>query len=151
MEPSSLRITVSSSLDRRLRYEPLRRAVRAAWSQPSGGHIGIRLMSDSEIGDLNAQFRGMDTPTDVLTFPSVPNPAHHLGDIAISVDTAERQARERGLKPSEELQYLAIHGALHLCGLDDETEEQRAEMVREMARVAEKLGLRVVETWHSIH
>lgn len=113
-----------------------------------GAEVCILLTSDDQVQELNRDFRGIDEPTDVLTFPSgEPDP---LGDVAIAVAYAERQAKVRGVTLDQELGYLAIHGALHLAGFDDETEEDRARMVAEMNRAAVAAGLPPDEEWASL-
>jgi probable rRNA maturation factor len=148
--PSSRNITVLNQSERKLRTAHLRRAASLALARHglSDANVCVLLTDDQHIRELNARFRGMDEPTDVLTFPSgLPDP---LGDIAISVEYAQRQAEARGVSLSQELGYLAIHGALHLAGLDDEEEAQRAHMVREMNAVAVEVGLKPDEAWASI-
>ncbi len=108
----------------------------------------LLLTQDEEIQDLNRRFRSVDSPTDVLTFPSGEH--NFLGDVAISVSYAARQAAARGVTLDQELAFLAIHGALHLLGFDDETEPERAEMVDQMNRVAISLGLTPDLEWASI-
>lgn len=100
--------------------------------------------------ELNRKFRGVDESTDVLTFPAGDFPGAPLGDIAIAVPYAERQAKARGVSLSQELGYLAIHGALHLVGFDDESEEERARMVGGMNRVAVASGLKPDLQWSSL-
>ncbi len=89
------------------------------------------LTDDAGIRDLNRRWRGIDKPTDVLSWPqeamdgpgdapTVEDPV--LGDVAISVDTARRQATARGWMESEEAALLFVHGLLHLLGHEDETE-----------------------------
>lgn len=112
--------------------------------------VSVLLCDDAAIQELNRNFRRRDEPTDVLTFPSDGIPGAPLGDIAISVPYAERQARARGVSLNQEIGYLAIHGALHLLGYDDETDSARAEMVREMNRVAVAAGLKPDENWASL-
>lgn len=103
--------------------------------------VSIALVDDAAIHGLNKQYRGKDTPTDVLSFAmeqdvAVPGAPRLLGDVVISMDTALRQASgelaasvaQRSL--DEELCHLAIHGVLHLLGYDDATTEGFAEMVR---------------------
>ena len=106
------------------------------------------LADDSEVKDLNRQFRRIDEPTDVLTFPS-DNPML-LGDIAISVPYAERQAKSRRVSLKQEIGFLAIHGGLHLLGFDDESEDDRKVMVEEMNRAAIAAGLKPDLEWSSI-
>lgn len=93
--------------------------------------------------------RGVDEATDVLTFPSDPEWPGMVGQIAISLDFAERGARVRRVTLSEETAFLALHGALHLAGWDDESEEERDAMVAEMNRIALLAGLKPDENWAS--
>ena len=95
--------------------------------------IAVRLADDRALRELNRTFRGLDEPTDVLSFPldeeagtdAAPFPAapeaaaaRELGDIAISVERAAAQARRAGREVALELRHLALHGALHLLGHD---------------------------------
>lgn len=82
------------------------------------GKVGIELMivNDREIAKLNKSHRGIGAPTDVLSFPAPSLPANFLGSIVISVDTAGRQAKDAGIKLTDELKMLAGHGLLHLLG-----------------------------------
>ncbi|AIE83561.1 Metal-dependent hydrolase YbeY, involved in rRNA and/or ribosome maturation and assembly [Fimbriimonas ginsengisoli Gsoil 348] len=133
-----------------IRPELLQHAVGVTLQQHGldHGEVCLLLTTDDRIQELNRSFRGVDEPTDVLTFPSgEPDP---LGDVAISIPYAERQARARGVSLEQELGYLAIHGALHLAGFDDEDEQDRANMVREMNRAAVAAGLAPDEEWSSI-
>jgi len=116
--------------------------------QARSGEVSVLLADDSEVRDLNRQFRRMDEPTDVLTFPS-DNPML-LGDIAISVPYAERQANSRGVSLKQEIGFLAIHGGLHLLGFDDDSEDDRKVMVEEMNRAAIAAGLKPDLEWSSI-
>ena len=77
--------------------------------------ISVLFTDDSELRELNKNFRGKDKPTDVLSFPSE---GSYLGDLAISVQTARRQAKEFQVSLQEELIRLIIHGILHLHGYD---------------------------------
>ncbi|HEY7838172.1 MAG TPA: rRNA maturation RNase YbeY [Terriglobales bacterium] len=83
--------------------------------------VGVRLMDDAGIQRLNRDFRGHNTPTDVLSFPASPG-GGYLGDIAISRDTAARQARAQGHSLETEIKILLLHGVLHLLGHDHETD-----------------------------
>jgi probable rRNA maturation factor len=128
----------------------IRKGIEAVMSQHHGrrGVVSILLTEDLEMADLNERFRRIKEPTDVLTFPSeFPGV---LGDIAISVPYAERQAKARGVSLSQEIGYLAIHGGLHLLGFDDETEEDRVAMVEQMNRAAVAAGLKPDREWASI-
>ena len=99
----------------------------------------IAFVSDKTIRQLNRQFRGVDKATDVLSFPADDADESNLGDIAISVDTAGAQAKENGLKFDEEVAQLILHGLLHLCGYDHETDN--GEMDRLELRLRKKLGI----------
>jgi probable rRNA maturation factor len=96
------------------------------------------LTGDEELRLLNRRFRGKRRPTDVLSFPSG-RPGEGLGDIAVSLDHARRQAREFGHGVSDELRILMLHGALHLLGMDHESDS--GEMRRAEAAWRRKLGL----------
>lgn len=108
---------------------------------PREGSLVLCLVSDRKMRDYNARFRGRDTPTDVLSFPGDPeaDPAgeRHLGDIVISTESAARQARERHHSLPREMRILALHGYLHLLGLDHETDA--GEMLRLQRRLVRKL------------
>ena len=99
----------------------------------------IAFVSDKNIRQLNRQFRGIDKATDVLSFPSDEGDSTNLGDIAISVDTAAKQAKENGLTWDEEVAQLILHGLLHLSGYDHETD--KGEMNRLELRLRRKLGI----------
>jgi len=110
----------------------------------------VLICDDETIRDLNRRFRATDEATDVLTFPAGEFPGAPLGDIAISLPYAERQAHARGVSVSQEIGFLAIHGALHLLGFDDQTPDDRTGMVREMNKAARLARLRPDEDWASI-
>ncbi len=97
----------------------------------------IAFVSDQKIRALNKQFRGIDKTTDVLSFPS--DEPDQLGDVAISVATATRQAKENGLTLNEEIAQLILHGLLHLNGYDHETDN--GEMNRLELKLRKKLGI----------
>lgn len=99
----------------------------------------IAFVSDKTIRQLNRQFRGVDKPTDVLSFPADDADEGNLGDIAISVDTAAAQAKENGLTFDEEVAQLILHGLLHLSGYDHETDN--GEMNRLELKIRRRLGI----------
>jgi probable rRNA maturation factor len=103
----------------------------------SGSSTTIAFVSEKTIRQLNRQFRGVDKATDVLSFPA--EEQLNLGDIAISVDTAAKQAKENGLRFDEEVAQLILHGLLHLSGYDHETDN--GEMNRLELRIRRKLGI----------
>ena len=98
----------------------------------------IAFVSDKRIRKLNQQFRSVDKATDVLSFPA-DGPEPELGDIAVSVDTAARQAKENGLSFDNEIAQLILHGLLHLSGYDHETDN--GEMNRFELRLRKKLRI----------
>jgi probable rRNA maturation factor len=82
--------------------------------------ITIAFVRDRLIRQLNRTYRGKDCATDVLSFPN--GDSSYLGDVVIATDTAIRQAAESGLSLERELEELTLHGILHLCGYDHETD-----------------------------
>jgi probable rRNA maturation factor len=113
----------------------------AAQAAERSTELTIVLTGDARLRALNREHRGVDAPTDVLSFPAdegEPMPGlpledeamrtHYLGDIAISVPTARRQATEAALSLEDELSHLVVHGVLHLLGYDHETDEDDAAM-----------------------
>ena len=107
--------------------------------------VSILLTRDKDIRLLNKEFRSIDQPTDVLSFPqnqdenpSIPG-KKILGDIAVSLDTAKIQANEHGLFLKEEIVLLLIHGILHLLGYDHEISEQEEKIMRSKTRELFKL------------
>lgn len=88
------------------------------------GEVSVLLTTDRAIRRLNRTFRGKNKATDVLSFPAEAGfvDADLAGDLAISVDTARKQAREQGHALARELKILLLHGLLHLAGYDHETD-----------------------------
>ena len=99
----------------------------------------VCLMDDRAIRALNARFRGRRKATDVLSFPTGSRGNRFLGDIAISVDTARKNARREGHSLLEEIKLLILHGLLHLLGYDHETDKGR--MTRKELRLRRRMGL----------
>jgi probable rRNA maturation factor len=86
-----------------------------------GAEVHLVLTDDRTIQELNMRYRGIDRPTDVLSFPDgdeLPSGRQFLGEIMISLDSARRQASELGHDEVRELCELALHGTLHLLGYD---------------------------------
>jgi probable rRNA maturation factor len=175
-----LNSAVQAAVDALTSTEPLARPYELA----------LYLTTDAEIRALNRAYRGIDAPTDVLSFgygkPDVATPSlwfplreggnaaltpdgfalspphgrggHNsegnpdlppLGDIAISVETARRQAPLNGHDLLTELLMLALHGTLHLMGYDDSTDAARAAMNGRAVSVLRTLGYPAREEWHS--
>jgi len=94
----------------------------------AGQDATIAFVSDRQIKILNKRFRGLGNPTDILSFPAgddqfAETSQPSLGDVAISVERAEIQAVENGLAFEKEIAQLILHGLLHLCGYDHETDD----------------------------
>ena len=94
------------------------------------------ITGDAELRRLNAQFRGKDYPTDVLSFPA---DGPGLGDIAISIQRARAQAREWKHSVEDEIRILMLHGVLHLLGMDHEADDGQMKQTENRWRA--KLGL----------
>jgi probable rRNA maturation factor len=150
--PSSDAISIVNKSDKRTPRAVLQRAITAVLDQHgrTGASVCVLLTDDEEMRELNRQYRKIDESTDVLSFPAGEFPGAPLGDIAISVPYAERQAQARGVSLEQEIGFLAIHGGLHLLGYDDETEVARAEMIGQMNEAAVAAGLRPDTEWASI-
>jgi probable rRNA maturation factor len=121
----------------------LRKVIKRSMKQVLPGswfEVSLLLVGEERIKDLNLHYRGKDETTDVLSFPLMsweeidsPKALHGgytelIGDIVICVPVAERQSRERGVSLDNEMEMLAIHGLLHLCGYDDSTLSGEQEM-----------------------
>ncbi len=89
--------------------------------------INIVYVSDENILDINKKFLKHNYVTDVITF-DLDEEKKLIGEIYISADTAERQAKDYKVSLKNELKRLAVHGALHLAGYDDSTDKERAKM-----------------------
>lgn len=121
--------------------------------------VSLRLTTDTEIQTLNSQYREQDKPTDVLAFASLeanlPQSEEmlasmplYLGDIIVSVDTAQRQAQQQEHDLSTELAWLTAHGLLHLLGWDHPEEESLMEMLQQQVILLEKIGMIInLEVW----
>jgi len=102
--------------------------------------LTVTFIRDRAMRRLNRDYRGIDGPTDVLSFAyhedkrtAASDETRHIGDVVISVETAERYARELILSFDREIEHLLIHGALHLAGYDHETDNG------EMSKLERKL------------
>ena len=130
---------------------------------PYEAEVNVLLTDNEGIHQINLDTRGIDAPTDVLSFPmcdfSVPGDFSHLeecpeeyfnpdtgelmlGDIVISVDKVEEQAEKYGHSQARELAFLTAHSMLHLSGYDHMEEEERLEMERMQREILERRGYR---------
>ncbi len=116
----------------------------------SGANLTVAFVRDRVIKALNNKFRGSDRTTDVLSFPALDegkktsgphfigsDSLQHTGDIVVSTDTALKQAGDAGHSLAHEVDELVIHGVLHLCGYDHETD--RGKMNRLELKLRRKL------------
>lgn len=105
--------------------------------------VTIAFVSDRKMRGLNKTFRGKDSTTDVLSFPfeadEFETEENNLGDIVISLEQAQKQSAENGLDLCTEVKQLILHGVLHLCGYDHETDD--GEMNRRELELRGKLGI----------
>lgn len=138
---------IQTTFGRTLRRRELTAFLREA-QQSAGlrGSVSLLLTGDDHIRRLNRDFRRKNKPTDVLSFPAPEIPGAKsglksapVGDLAISVETAARQADGLGHPLASELKILTLHGLLHLAGYDHETDS--GEMARKEALLRKRLGL----------
>jgi probable rRNA maturation factor len=124
---------------RRVDAGRLRRLLRAAArALRASGEVALVLAGDGLLHRLNRDYRHRDRPTDVLSFPGA-GAGEGLGDVVISVPTAERNARRFGRSLAQELDVLALHGFLHVLGHDHEADD--GEMDRLERRLRRRLGV----------
>ena len=112
--------------------------------------VSVTLTNDAHIHALNRDYRGVDRPTDVLSFALTESEEPEifdapggvvLGDLVISLERAAAQAETYGHSFLRELSFLTVHGMLHLLGYDHIEEEERLEMEEEQRRVMDALGI----------
>jgi len=110
------------------------------------GQVTVLLTTDAAIRKLNRQFRGKNKATDVLSFPAEGVGADGMaGDLAISVTTALKQAREQGHALSTEIKVLVLHGLLHLAGYDHEADDGQMARRERLLRAQLKLPQGLIE------
>lgn len=114
--------------------------------------ISLSIVTNDEIHDINKQFRNVDSPTDVLSFPQLTfeegeeadvneNGEIVLGDIIISIDRAKEQAEEYGHSLKRELAFLSVHSMLHLMGYDHMVPEEEEDMFRRQKEILIEAGI----------
>ena len=114
--------------------------------------LSLQLVNDSDIQQLNGLYRQKHQPTDVLAFAALESITAQpqefwssfpvcLGDIVISVETAQRQAKQENRALEYELAWLAAHGLLHLLGWDHPTDERLVVMLNKQTQLLQKIGL----------
>jgi rRNA maturation RNase YbeY len=105
--------------------------------------VAVALVDDGRLRELHRDFMGIDSETDVMTFPHGIGPdGIRSGDIVVSVDRAAEQALAYGHDVVDEVRFLVVHGALHLCGWNDDTEETRRGMLDRQGELIRSFGER---------
>jgi probable rRNA maturation factor len=153
MDPDSrLAVAVTDGRGRTIADGGLGRWLRSIAPSRARGDLSIAIVTDARIHALNWQYRGVDRPTDVLSFPADDGTdgtsgtrgtggTRLLGDIVIARGVAQRQAREHGHSLQIELRILALHGLLHLIGYDHDDPDDGGRMKRAEERLRRKGGL----------
>jgi probable rRNA maturation factor len=117
---------------------------RASLTAPYGAVVSLCLADDAALRALNLRWRGLDKPTNVLSFPSASprsaGGATPLGDVALAFETLEREAAELGLALADHYRHLVAHGFLHLIGYDHETDAEAERMEALETRILARLG-----------
>jgi probable rRNA maturation factor len=121
-----------------------RPAGRASFETSYGAEVSLCLADDAQLQALNLRWRGLDKPTNVLSFPAAPPgrgaESITLGDIALAYETLAREASELGVPLADHYRHLVAHGFLHLIGYDHETAEEAERMEALETRIMARLG-----------
>ena len=143
-------IEVQNEADYPVDHDRLRMAAVCVLARAEAGEdseLTIVLTDDEQVTALNRQFRGIESPTDVLSFPGAPPPpgtpasAPYLGDLIIAFPYASAQAEAHRRPLNDSLALLVVHGVLHLLGYEHDTLARRAQMWAEQAAALETLGI----------
>jgi probable rRNA maturation factor len=150
LEPSSWKISSEDWLDW---FQRWLEALQIELSPIAAYELSVRLTGDREMQTLNAQYRQQDNPTDVLAFAALETDSPevdeskdlplYLGDIVISMETAQRQAQAQGHPLEIEMAWLASHGLLHLLGWDHPDDKSLLRMLSEQKTLLHTVGLLV--------
>lgn len=152
---------VSFPFDHKKLAEEVIKAALEAESFPFEAEVSLLLVSLEEIGYFNREYRGIDAPTDVLSFPMIAyeepgnfasleqeednfNPDTGealLGDIVLCVDKVQAQAEEFGHSQKREYAFLILHSMLHLFGYDHMTQEEAAVMEEKQKNILDQMGI----------
>ena len=123
-------------------------AALAAGRRRRPGSVAFLLTDDAELRRLNQRYRGTNKPTNVLSFPAMPEEAavgravpRHLGDIALALETVRREAKEQGKTVRSHVSHLAVHGVLHLIGHDHQSDAEAEAMEALERRILAGLGI----------
>ncbi len=121
-------------------------ALRAANLQPEGHSVSIALLADAEVRALNRAFRGKDTPTNVLSFPSsaaggLEGEPLFLGDVALAYETVVSEASAQDKTVLQHAAHLVVHGVLHLAGYDHDSDADAERMESAEGAILARFGI----------
>ena len=146
-------IEIDQQFEGKVNLEELISVIQAVFShleQPANPSLSIKISDDKTIQVLNHNYLGIDTPTDVLSFPlpfeDPESGTHYYGDIIISYPTAAAQAQRGGHAVEEEIKLLIVHGILHLLGHDHASEAEKKEMWIIQAQLLSALKIKALPT-----
>jgi len=151
--PANIELQIDPAYEDLVPVQRLHQAISATLRHGDAENAEMTLViaDDPLLTQLNRQYRGIDAPTDVLSFAAheesegqelfvtAPEALNYLGDVIISFPTAERQAAAAGQSVAAELCLLAVHGVLHLLGYDHASPEEEADMWARQAHILASL------------
>jgi probable rRNA maturation factor len=117
------------------------RAVAVQFDPRLRAGAALLLAGDAALQGMNRRFRGIDKPTNVLSFPSGGGDAAFLGDIAIAFETCRREAEAQGIAFRDHAAHLIVHGLLHLAGYDHEEDDEAERMEGLETEILARLGI----------
>ncbi|GAP18089.1 rRNA maturation RNase YbeY [Levilinea saccharolytica] len=145
-------LQITEPLETQVSPDALLTAVQAALNYHDPAldvNLTVAVDTDETLHALNLQYRGINAPTDVLSFNADeidPETGQtYLGDILISYDRALAQAEKAGHPVQNELQLLAVHGTLHLLGYDHSQEDEKQRMWAAQTEILERIGCRILQ------
>jgi len=151
--PANIDLQIDPAYQEHVPAQRLHQAIAATLRHDAAEDAEMTLViaDDQLLAQLNREYRGIDAPTDVLSFAAhdesesqelfvtAPEALNYLGDVIISFPTAERQAAAAGQSVADELCLLAVHGVLHLLGYDHASPEEEADMWARQAQILASL------------
>lgn len=111
------------------------------------GQVGVRVTDDESIREINRTHLSHDYPTDVISFGYSLDPPTVEGELVVSAETACAAAAELSWSAANELRLYIVHGTLHLCGMDDQQSDSRAEMRQAESAVMRRLGIEEIDRY----
>jgi probable rRNA maturation factor len=144
--PGRLVIELPDEASAAVDLKPTQRVMQALIQSESHwlphGFVNVSLVDDQAIAELNRMYGEQDGPTDVLSFNYQEGPKlttgsdkKELGDIAVSLEAAKRQANEAGIAVADEVAFLVLHGVLHICGLDHQSATDQVKMAEKQTEI----------------